>query len=294
MRNALYIILYHDISMSKSPMLESICHTLPPDLFEEHLESLDRYGRLVDLTDGLERVKKNEVNEPLFSIWFDDGLSSVRRYAALILERFGVAATLGISSRFVVGKELFWRCKLSAIAAAGQLSTLKKSLRKLGYRNAMSVGDFTLLNFSDKVLWAIDEIYTLVSSQFSLHGPLFENLDGIKLLRERGWMLANHTASHYPICEGLSNPVDAFMECEDWFKEKLSQETNFWVIPFEHSGKEDEENIAKVKAAAKERYIVRVGNRTTSAKDLEEGNIFRFAPSLCRGNELLSFLKRGG
>jgi len=79
------ILLYHNVSWEDSPFTRGIKGiTCPPDVFREHVDLLRKYGEIVSIDEGINRLKFGRKGR-IFSFWFDDGLEGVRKYAFPIL-----------------------------------------------------------------------------------------------------------------------------------------------------------------------------------------------------------------
>ena len=109
MKNAWYILNYHDINWESGILNKKIGGTFSPDIFFNHLKVLNENFNLVSINEGLLKYQEGNIKEPILSIWFDDGLIGVRKYAYDILEDFKTKAAVSINSDFFLKKQMFFK-----------------------------------------------------------------------------------------------------------------------------------------------------------------------------------------
>ena len=223
----------------------------------------------------MKRLASAEVSSPLFSFWFDDGFSGVLKNAAPILAEHGVSGAMSICSRFNRREEIFWRSKLSYLHSIDAGRHLRARLRTLGYSLPTGVRDFTMDNFGPEILQIIDTLFdqavplAIQNDAFRI----FETPDGIRDLYHHGWVIANHSAAHYPIgqnhvCHML---LDQFDECEKWISDVIGQNSDYWVIPFDV--RTDVMAISTIREKRSEKTIVRVGDLANSSVTFLDGRV---------------------
>jgi peptidoglycan/xylan/chitin deacetylase (PgdA/CDA1 family) len=231
-----YIILYHDVSWEESPFIRHIGGTCPPDVFRDHVRACEGLGELVSIHDGMEKLTRGDIASPLLSFWFDDGFLGVRKYAAPILAERGITGATSICSRFINRSEMFWRCKLSYLQSIDTGRYLRARLRKYGYSRSELVRDFTLKRFGDEILSVINALYDETASRSVQEDAfrMFDTSDGLIELHKCGWVIANHSAAHYPISEQHMQDMlmDEFEECERFIQSCIGTESTYWVSPF--------------------------------------------------------------
>jgi hypothetical protein len=257
-----YILLYHNVSWEESPFLWHIGGTCPPDVFRDHVQTCSQLGELVSVQDGVERMERGQVSRRLFSFWFDDGFADVGKYAAPILAEWGITGATSICSRFAVGRELFWRLKLSFLNSAGAGEELRGRLRIYGCSPSSSLSAFTLTNFGSELLGVIDKLFDEVATPAVLEraSRLFQDPDQLRSLHEQGWVIANHTASHYATGDGGADetPLAEFEECDKFIEATVGQPSPFWVAPFGTMSARVVESVRKNHVS---KIIVLVGDR---------------------------------
>jgi peptidoglycan/xylan/chitin deacetylase (PgdA/CDA1 family) len=236
-KNAWYILLYHNVSWANGSLCRGLNLTCPPDLFADHLETLRNEGRFVSLREGIELAARGPLSAPLFSVWFDDGFRGVREWALPLLKEAGVPAALSICSRITEGREVYWRLKLAWLNSRDCLRMLRSRLRPLGFRTGQSVRSFTLGSFSPDLLKEIDELFDKFAppSVVDEGRRLFLPPEELQPLWDDGWEPANHTAAHYPVSEPsfYSELENQFAECEEQLVRWTGRPSRYWVLPFD-------------------------------------------------------------
>ena len=292
-----YILNYHGISWEDGVYTRALGGNLPPDVFRSHLDALNKNARLVSIPDGFRRFQQGTIDEPLVSIWFDDGLAGVRQYALPLLEQAGVEAAMSVNSKFMLREELFWRCKLSFLTFTDGMRFLRSKLRPYGFRTEMSVRTFTLDHFSAAILAAIGEVYQNFSTEPDRRDAfrLFDDVEGIAELHRHGWEIANHSASHYPVSEDsyIQQFGAEFGRCESALHQHLGLETRFWVMPFDRKGKRS----ARLRAVFEQedgraRTLVLVGHRINTSLQKQGNLLYRIYPPYEDGAGLIRYLGR--
>ena len=231
-----YVILYHDVSWEENCYIRGLGGTCPPDIFRSHVDYCASLGRLVSIDEGMQALQSGPIQERLFSFWFDDGLIGVRKYAHPILREHGVTGAISICNRFVEREEFFWRFKLSYLNSIDGMRFVRHRLRSLGFKSGDSVRNFTNQHFSPEILSIIDAQFDRFTTPAQRHDAfrMFDDLDGLRQLRDTGWTIANHSAAHYPsLNENQEETQQLFRECDDYIRDKLELETNYWVFPFD-------------------------------------------------------------
>jgi peptidoglycan/xylan/chitin deacetylase (PgdA/CDA1 family) len=290
-----YILNYHDINWECGPINSSIGGTFSPEMFYDHIKHLENGFEFVSVKKGLTKLSNNKINHPLLSIWFDDGMCGVRKYAFDILDSFAIKGVMSINSNFLLRKEMFWRFKLSYIASTDGMKVLRSRLKKYGYTIKDSVKKFTLDNFSKEILKEIDLTYEQFSPKYFREDSfrIFDTIDGIDFLLKNNWEIANHSASHYPVTEESSITImeDEFLKCDEAIKNLFNMKTPYWVAPFDRTHKRADKLFEKFNNLNEStKYLVMVGNKINYS--ITDNIIYRFTVPNCNGKDLLSYLKK--
>lgn len=296
MKNGWYILNYHDISWEENPFIKGIGGSFPPDVFREHLEALSQHGRLVSVQEGFELYRTGKIDEPLFSFWFDDGFTGVRKYAMPIMESYSVQGAISINSRFTLRAEMFWRSKLSYLSQTDGLRFLRSKLRIFGYKTHMSVKSFVMDHFSMEIIDAIDSVYNDLTKENFRNDAfrLFDTMEGIKVLHQNGWEISNHSSAHYPVSEEshIHHFKEEFDECEKALHAHLGIHADFWVVPFDRKSLNKEELLKVFHSADdQDRHLVLVGDKFNQNYNAKEKIIYRIDPPYLNGKDMIRYLK---
>jgi hypothetical protein len=269
MKPGWYILLYHDVSWEESQFVRHIGGTCAPDVFRDHVRTCGELGEIVSVDEGFARLQSGRIDSPHFSFWFDDGLAGVRKYAAPILESRGVTGATSLCSRVIDRKEFFWRFKLSYLNSIDASRHLRARLRARGYQVDRPLRALTLDKFNDEVLAIIDALFSEAAPEIVRQDAFraFETPDGVLDLQKRGWVVANHSAAHYPIGEPhVMDPLlSQFEECEKYLHTLTGRESIFWVFPFDRNVVQHAIDIIREKYPAK--VVVLVRNRSNRTVD---------------------------
>lgn len=271
-----YILNYHNVDYEDSLMTQAIGGTTRPDVFASHVKHMTRQGPFISIEEGQERLDRGQgFDRPYFSLWFDDGFAGVRTYALPVCQRYGIRAALSICSRFVTRTEMFWRAKLSLLAAADGLRFVRASLRRSFPDVPYRLKAWSLDNFCPQLLEVIDHYYEELTTPQFRHDAfrLFENAEGIQELVDAGWTVVNHSAAHYPLSPGLSwEFVKAEFDACDRLVQAFQGQPRYWVLPFDVGFGAFREPLLKAATP------VRVGNRPNTERSWRSGILFRYFP----------------
>ena len=296
MRNAWYLLLYHNVSWEENPYLRGLDVTIPPDLLREHLAALARLGDLISVTEGMQRLATGGFRRPTFSVWFDDGFVGVRRHAAPILAEHGAPGALSICSRFVTREELFWRAKLSYLHYLDDLQRFRVALTSLGETPGGQIKDYVLDRFSAPMVQLLDQVYQDMTSAEERTDAfrLFDTAEGLTELRELGWLLVNHSAAHYPVGEAAGRALFAsqFAECESRLGSLFGGSSTCWVLPFDRERHRAPDVEALMRQSGGSRYLGLVGNRCNWPASAGTRVLYRIGVPVCTGRELVRTLTR--
>jgi hypothetical protein len=279
MQSGWYIVNYHDVDYEDSILTMALGGTTRPDVFRMQVNALSRIGQFISIDEGQQRLDSGRgFDEPVFSLWFDDGYSGLPENAVPVCEQHGIAPALSICSRFALRREMFWRAKLSYLARVDGLARLRARLQQQHSDVSERLRSWTLHNFSSLILEAVDDVYRLFSSDAFRQDAfrIFLTPEQLQDLTDRGWLITNHSAAHYPLASGLGWDAvrNQFDECEE-FVRHFNPRNPYWVVPF---GFGSEHYVRQLGETA---TIVEVGERrNTVASWRESRRLYRHsAPS---------------
>lgn len=108
-----FILLYHKVDYNAAPFFGA---AVRPDVFERQIRFLKRHYKIVDLSalnqpEQIDRTYSTDV----IVITFDDGYRNNYRYAAPILKKYDVPATIFLATDYIGSNRLLWYDELSWI-----------------------------------------------------------------------------------------------------------------------------------------------------------------------------------
>src|SRR5687767_14564371 len=83
------VLSFHKVSPDAHPFFEPV----HPDVFDQYVQFLSRWYRVMDLNELVERSQRGEVPDRAVAITFDDGYKDNYEYAFPILRKYRVPAT---------------------------------------------------------------------------------------------------------------------------------------------------------------------------------------------------------
>ena len=104
-RNAGLILLYHRIAELRSdPQLLAVT----PHRFSQHLEVLRDYGTPLSLAEMLEGARDGRLSRGAIALTFDDGYADNADCGSALLARYGIPATLFVTTSYLGQEREFW------------------------------------------------------------------------------------------------------------------------------------------------------------------------------------------
>lgn len=111
------VLLYHRIA---NDPIDAQLLTVSPENFEAHLKELSGNYRVVPLHQLLEEIRQEKFHTGTISLTFDDGYLDNFTNAVPLLEKYGLHATIFITSGMVGSDEEFWWDQLERIFLTGE------------------------------------------------------------------------------------------------------------------------------------------------------------------------------
>jgi peptidoglycan/xylan/chitin deacetylase (PgdA/CDA1 family) len=286
----LHIMNYLGVSFEASELIRGIGWYHSPDVLEAHLAFYAAHAHLISLSDGLARLRSGpEFDRPHVALWFDDGFRGVREQALPILESYGITAGTSVCSRFARREEMYWVCMLSALAACDGLPIVRSRLhRQFGYPRWTPLKEWIHLNFSLPVVSVIKDVWLECTTEAYRESAadLFDDERGLRELVAAGWLVANHTAAHYPA--GRRSPaalvIDQFVEGAEFVRSLSPGAAPYLVAPFGCVGRQGAP-VEFLSSLGLDGTIVCVGNRRNTVAT------FREAPVIHRTSPEWEFAK---
>ena len=114
------IFYYHRVNNENDPFF----HALPTDVFEQQIRYVARHYKVLGMSGLIRHLEEAESTEPAIAITFDDGYEDNFRNAFPILKRYGLPATIFLTTGSIDSGEPLWFDRL----AEGIQGTARESL----------------------------------------------------------------------------------------------------------------------------------------------------------------------
>lgn len=217
-----FILTFHNIHDSTNPFTFSGNKNLSisKEYFENVIITLKRRKfNCVDLSKILNPIEKRN---KLVSFTFDDGYSSVIKYALPIIEKYEVPITIFINKSFSQGKKIPWWILLD-LNFSSNLEIHKKSFEIIRNR----ILESTTLLEQRKILEELNLVTNLIPDFFI--GPNeIKKYNNHPLIR-----FENHGANHLSCTNlDLSDFVSEISECKEYLEEITLKKSNFYCFPY--------------------------------------------------------------
>lgn len=202
------ILAYHRVSSSIG---DRAYMSLPAEVFERHIRFIKENFEPVPLGEALKAVSKNDRGKIYAAITIDDGYMDNYLYAYPVLKKYGVPATIFLTTDFIGTRHVFWwdrifNILLSPGAKDAKVTIDSKSfyLNSDGFRQTKMTADRLNAFLRTKNEREIDEIILRLEKQFSeMSKPAPCEMLGWKEIREmsgNGITFGSHTKTHRNLC----------------------------------------------------------------------------------------------
>ena len=212
------VLGFHRVNDDDDPFMPA----LPTGLFAARMEHIARHYTVLTVEDLVERLRHGQVPRKALALTFDDGYRDNLTHAAPILARYGLPATIFLTTGHIGTSEMLWFDRLALAlkrTARPQLALGRQTVLPLGSTTerlrALQVALRHLKNLPDSERrHTLDQLVVELDSG-PLEGPkrLMLSWDEVGALRGLGFSIGAHTVSH-PILSRLS-PEDAWREIND-------------------------------------------------------------------------------
>ena len=273
--------LYHEL-VRESLRRSELGHSIDFLLFEKQLNLMKENYDVVAPAEAIDAILKGRKGR-FATIWFDDAYKSVLDIGLPILRRHKITAVVSVCSSFYRNTDVFWRKKLAVLLMYGHGPRLSKYFVDSGVLSRCTNRTLmreSLNEFSVGLIQALNQ-YVCENGLGWLVEPVFEEFcdkSDILSLIEHEWVVANHSANHFPITEPSAFDLitTEFANNEMDIISDFGLETDFYVAPFCREGMID----VRVSSFAdelhkREKYLVLVNELDNSRQNLKDGIIFR-------------------
>ena len=231
-----YILLYHDLSPAADrPWQRHAEISTDPDRFREHLAYVNDNGRWVSPAQGYARLARNDVDEPLFVLTFDDGFASVHQHARSIVSELAIEPMLFLNGAALAQGHVHYRVLAAILASEDRTDTLVDEIREAAPRRLARkaptpaiVARWLKQNYDRQ--WT-DRLTTDAYHRHHDRLPtsLYLGAEQVADLTAAGWTVGNHTWSHARLSRLSPEQVADELERNERWLADLTGRRPTWV-----------------------------------------------------------------
>jgi peptidoglycan/xylan/chitin deacetylase (PgdA/CDA1 family) len=212
------VLTFHRVNDEDDPFMPA----LPTSVFAARMEHIARHYTVLPVEELVDRVRQGRVPGKALALTFDDGYRDNLRHAAPILTRYGLPATIFLTTGCIGTREILWFDRLALALkttrqthlrlADGSVLRLASTADRLqavqaALRHLKALTDAERRETFERIL------RDLGSSSLDDPKRLMLSWDEVEVLRGLGFSVGAHTVSH-PILSRLS-PAEAWREINE-------------------------------------------------------------------------------
>jgi peptidoglycan/xylan/chitin deacetylase (PgdA/CDA1 family) len=285
------IFYYHRVNDDNDAFFPAIS----TEVFDRHMRYLARHYRVVSMADLSRHLENGDSPETVVGLTFDDGYRDNYECAFPILQRYGLPATIFLSTGSVDSGESLWFEQLA--------ETIKKTtqeyvdleieiprrfwLRNDSERLESSGKIFGLLRrMSDpeRCLWLAEVLRRLGAGRDTSRRGKMLTWDQVRMMKAAGIDFGGHTVTH-PFLSKLSREQAAWevSECKRRIEDELQSPAQFFAYP---NGREEDfaafnkEILREAGYRAAVTTIWGMNYRSTDRMELKRGGPWEDDPAL--------------
>lgn len=281
-RGRLTIVMYHRVMDQLDPLSP---YTPTAAVFDRHMETLANGFKVLPLSEAIERLKKGSLPRRAACVTFDDGYRDNYTVALPVLKRYGLPATIFVSTGFLDGGRMWNDSIIEAVRRAPGSSI---DARPIGFGVHTSRNDFeratTIAKLLDQLKYLpftersekVNEFCGLIGA--TLPTNLMLSTNEVRAARSANIEIGGHTVNH-PILtqvddhQARSEIVDSKAHLEDILREKVT----LFAYP---NGRPNQDYFVRHAAMVKEAgFVAAVSTASGAAKpDSDLFQLPRYAP----------------
>ena len=285
------IFYYHRVNDDRDPFFEA----MPTEQFEAQVRYLARHYKVVGLAEITRRLEEGAPSEPVVAITFDDGYQDNYRNAFPILQRYGVPATIFLTTGSIDSGEPLWFERMAeAIQTAGQeffdleidiprRFWLRTEAERLQAHNEI----FRVLRRFDDTerrYWVDVVLRRLRAPEVSKRRGGMLTWDQIRLMKAGGIDFGGHTVTH-PFLSKLTATEASWevSECKRRIEAELQSPVDYFAYP---NGREEDfaaSNKDLLRAAGYRAAVTTIwgiNDRSTDRMELRRGGPWESDPAV--------------
>ncbi|MDP2911546.1 MAG: polysaccharide deacetylase family protein [Candidatus Omnitrophota bacterium] len=205
---ALLIFTYHRVCRS----LDDYGYlNIPVNIFEQHMKFLKDNFKTVAMADALEEFHNNRAEGIYAAVNFDDGYMDNYLQAYPVLKRYGIPATIFLTTDFIGREHAFWWDKVFNMLYLSDAGELKIDIdkKRLAFRlggifEREKAGNRINSILAAKDQQSIESFIKKFENKFSRsekpRTSMMLGWDEIKAMHKHGISFGSHTKSHRNLC----------------------------------------------------------------------------------------------
>jgi peptidoglycan/xylan/chitin deacetylase (PgdA/CDA1 family) len=281
-RGRLTIVMYHRVMDQLDPLSP---YTPTAEIFDRHMETLANGFKVLPLSEGIERLRSSSLPRRAACVTFDDGYRDNYTVAAPILKRYGLPATIFVSTGFLDGGRMWNDSVIEAVRQApGSLIDAREialGVHAIGDDLARSVAIAKLLDQLKYLPIAersqkVSDLCALIGA--ALPTDLMLSTAEVRAARHANIEIGGHTVNH-PILtqiddgQARSEIADSKAHLEQILREKIT----LFAYP---NGRPNQDYLVRHAAMVKEAgFVAAVSTASGAAKhDSDLFQLPRYAP----------------
>jgi peptidoglycan/xylan/chitin deacetylase (PgdA/CDA1 family) len=282
------ILYYHRVNDDNDPFFPAISTAL----FEAEMKFLRKNYQVVSLTELLQRLE-GKASEPVLAITFDDGYRDNYRYAFPILKRYGLPATIFLTTGSMDSGEPLWFEQLALavmktsrefvdLDTAGRIWLRTPAERLKGNAQIFSVLRGLVDSGRRQLLATV--LGQLAVTDYAERRRKMLTWDEARLMSTQGITFGGHTVNH-PFLSRL--PSDGFRwevsECKRRVEDELQLPADYFAYPngkVEDFGFSNKALIREAGYRAAVTTIWGVNNSSTDRFELRRGGPWEENPAM--------------
>jgi len=231
------VVYFHRVSDNLDPFLGAISTAV----FEQQMKFLARHYRVVSLAEATKRLRQSSPPEPVVAITFDDGYQDNYLNAFPILQRYGLPATIFLTTGSIDSRERLWFENLSlSVKKTAQTFIdleigiprriwMRTDAERLQAKNLMIALVRTLPDRQRRQVVA--EILAQLGAKPETEETML-TWDQIRWMKQRGIDFGGHTVTH-PFVSRLEpdQAVWEVSECKRRIEEELQTPVEHFAYP---------------------------------------------------------------
>lgn len=262
LKHKIYVLNYHSVSSSDTNSeFSADLYTnlsIEKDRFESHIKFLKNKGHTFINFYNLLNLDLKNINKPTI-IYFDDGFKDNLKNALPILKKYGVKATVFVSTDIADGNSTLWTIKHRAYLEYAGVDEEKW---------ANEINELKRMNKEERDM-QLEREYKKIGFEWSnKNASIFLNWEDIIELSKNGVEIGSHSMSHYSLLEiDEELLIKELKESKKKIESGIGSSVNSFSYPYGRWNN----NINKILKEVGYKVAVSIGRGLNNIKDISNG-----------------------